>query len=207
MIKASEQKVMGFPIQIYFSKLIGTKDPVPISPELIQLLQPIHRFTLRDNLLVEFVEKWRKNPEESYSVLTRGLCQLDELKNRGDMIIEQLKRFLPKILYNASDFQSVKSILSKMLVQREILELEIFRITVDAGLPSIPKIEICRPTRNQERGITGFERIGECDVFIQLEENRFIGFAFLYKPLITGCILAKGRLVKKELCMLLILML
>jgi hypothetical protein len=166
-VRLYKEKIGETGVQTYFCKLVGTKDPIQISSRLIKLLKPImiSKSIFKDELLINFADKWRKDKKEACGILVNKLCQLDELKGMGRSLHEQLNHVLLQILPEEPDFQTVKSILSLMLCKGGILELEVFRKMVDSGIPSIPKLEV----------MDGDQKLGECDVFAMMEKNRFIG--------------------------------
>jgi len=164
-VRLHKEKIGETGVQAYFCELVGTKDPVHISSQLIKLLRLVDGFTFEDGILVNFTDEWRKSKKRACIMLTNKLCQLDEFKNAGRTLYKQLNYILPRILPDEPDFQTVKSALSLMLCERGILELEVFREMVNSGIPSIPKLEVT------DEG----KKVGECDVFAMIEENRFIG--------------------------------
>jgi len=130
ILELDRSQIGGDLIHIYFLRIIGEPKKIEITDELINLIGPIDKIFLKDDAIIRLVEKW--DQEGFYEELAGLFCYINEFKGKGDFISRELRKIIPVLFPVKPDFETAKFILNLMLVNRGILELEIFRKAVSA---------------------------------------------------------------------------
>lgn len=137
--------------------------------EILKLSEKFKPHICDDSFYYKYYKEKRKNELNS---LIERICQTSEFRNRGNEISEFLNMFfgcLSEASSNELSLEEFKDICNQFIIERAIVEYELFRIAVWKGCPCLPKVCVY-----ERRNGKNDEKISEIDLLILNDSSLFL---------------------------------